>query len=100
MKCDCGKEATHVLIDFAAYDALFTPLCDHHFEEVRVMEGELNIDYEWIPNLTLEDVVEKANRAIVLEHKRNRSLLEEYAALKKVAGGLVGEQITFMLKHY
>jgi len=83
MNCECGKEAKWIIIDQIPYDELFLPLCDLHFQELAHMEGEMNLDFELIDNLSLEDIIIKANEKWKYMNEKHRNLLVEYSTLKK-----------------
>lgn len=83
MKCSsCIKEAKWLLIDSVPYKFLFEPLCEEHFQELREMEGEMNLDFEYIKNLSLEDVIKKANEKWRYMQGKYKNLLKLYDALK------------------
>jgi hypothetical protein len=80
MKCkECDKEAKWLVIDFDAFDELFTPLCEEHFQQILQMEGEVNLDFDLIDNLTIEEVMSMANEKWkYLSHKYS-NLLKLYS---------------------
>lgn len=83
MKCsNCDKKAEWLLIDSIPYELLFEPLCNEHFQELREMEGEMNLDFEYIENLSLGDVLKKANEKWRYMQGKYRNLLKLYDELK------------------
>jgi len=83
MKCkECDREAKWLIVDLSPYE-LFVSLCEEHFQELREMEGEVNLDFELIANLSLEDVVSKSNEKWRYMNKRYSNLLKLYSELKK-----------------
>jgi hypothetical protein len=81
MKCkECDKEAEWLVTDFDAFDELFTPLCEEHFQQLLKMEGEVNLDYFCvIDNLTVGEVIAMANEKWkYLSHKYS-NLLKLYS---------------------
>jgi len=84
MKChECNKEAKWIVIDQPPYEELFIPLCEEHFQALREMEGELNIDFELIDNLSLEEVVAKSNEKWKYINKKYSKLLKLYSEMKE-----------------
>lgn len=86
MKCkECDREAKWLVIDQMPYDELFLPLCEEHFQELKGMEGELNLEFDFIELLTLDEVVSKANEKWKHMNQKYKNLLEEYSTLKEKA---------------
>jgi hypothetical protein len=83
MKCECGKEAKWIIFDQTPYERLFEPMCEACFQELIHMEGEMNVEFELIGNLTLEDVIGKANEKWKYINKKYENTLKEYSQLKK-----------------
>jgi len=84
MKCkECDREAKWLIVDLPPYDDLFLPLCEEHFQELREMEGEMNLDFELIANLSLEDIVTKSNEKWKYMNKRYSNLLNLYSKLEE-----------------
>lgn len=82
MKClECDKEAVWLVIDQQPYEELFIPLCEEHFQELREMEGEMNIDFFLIENLSLGEVISQANDKWKWTSKRYSKLLKLYSEL-------------------
>ena len=63
-------------------DTYFTPLCVEHFHETVQMEGEMNLDFDLIESLTIEEIIEKANKHNEFWEKRYHNLIQEYSDLK------------------
>jgi hypothetical protein len=83
MKCkECEHEAKWLIEDLAPYDDLFLPLCEEDFQELREMEGEMNLDFDLIEGLSLEDLVIKANEKWKYMSKKYSNLLKLYSDLK------------------
>jgi hypothetical protein len=62
MKCkECSREAEWLVVDFDAFDELFTPLCDEHLRQICELEGEVNLEFSLIDNLTMKEVIDMAN---------------------------------------
>ncbi len=84
MKChDCNLEAKWIVEDQPPYEEYFLPLCEEHFQEIMQMEGEMNLTFDLIDNLDLEDMIIKANKQNRFWQKRYENLLKEYSGLKK-----------------
>jgi hypothetical protein len=83
MKChECDQEATWIVTDQSPYEDLFLPLCEEHFQELRGMEGEMNLDFDLIANLSLEDIVTKTNEKWKYMNSKYRNVLDRYSKLK------------------
>lgn len=84
MKChECNQKARWVVIDQSPYEDLFLPLCEEHFEELRGMEGEMNLDFELLDDVSdYEGLLDKANEKWRWMNKRYQNLLNLYSDLK------------------
>jgi hypothetical protein len=80
---ECDQDAKWIVEDLPGQDEYFLPLCEEHFQETVQMEGEINLDFQRIEDLTLKDVIGKANAHNKFWHKRYENLLKEFSALKK-----------------
>jgi len=84
MKCaECDQKAKWLIIDEPPYEQLFFPLCEDHFQELCHMEGEMNLDFEYIEGLSLDRVVQIINEKWLYMNKKYRNLLNQYDKLKK-----------------
>jgi len=84
MKCsNCDRESKWLLVDSIPYDLLFEPLCEQHFQEIRGMEGEMNLDFHLIANITVDDVIGIANEKWKYMKKKYSNLLKLHSALKE-----------------
>lgn len=87
MKChECEKEAVWLVEDLAPYDDLFFALCEEHFQELREMEGEMNLDFSLIANLTLDEIIKKANGKWKYLSIKYSQTLKLYSEANKVFG--------------
>ena len=86
MKCkECAdkgteREAEWLVIDQIPYEDLFLPLCGECFHELKEMEGEMNLDFELIENMDLEDIVRRVNekwKFLVQKYKNTLQLVKE-----------------------
>ena len=85
MNCHyCGKEAKWIIFDAAPYDVFFMPVCEAHFQENIELEGEMNLEFELIANMTLDAAILKANRRIMSWEKRYDQMLAEYQVARKL----------------
>ncbi len=85
MKChDCKEEAKWIIFEAAPYDVFFMPVCEEHFQENIELEGEMNLEFELIANMSLDDVILKANRRIMSWEKRYDQMLAEYQVARKL----------------
>jgi hypothetical protein len=85
LKCkDCDAKASWLLIDFEGFSELFTPLCEEHYQQLVKMEGEVNLDFGIIENLTLEDIIAKANEKWKYLSEKYSILLKQRSELKEV----------------
>jgi hypothetical protein len=84
MKCsNCDEEAIWLLVDSIPYTLLFEPMCDKHFHELCHMEGEMNLDFKLIKNITIEDLVKISNEKWTFMKKKYTNVLKLYGELKK-----------------
>lgn len=84
MKCkECKQVAKWLIIDQLPYDELFLPLCEEHFQQLREMEGEMNLDFEYIENLDIEEVMVKANEKWLYLTQKYKNTLNLYSQSKR-----------------
>lgn len=83
IKChECNQEAKWLVEDQMPYDELFLPLCEEHFQELVQMEGEMNLDFNLIDNLGLDDLITKSNEKWKYMNQKYRNVLSEWSKLK------------------
>lgn len=90
MKCqDCERPARWIITQLAPYadKFLFYPVCEEHFQEIREMEGEMNLDFDLIDNLTVEEVINTANKEWAFIKKKTAWLWQENSKLTKSSVG-------------
>jgi hypothetical protein len=97
MNCnECDKPANWLVIDLSGSDKYLLLLCEEHFQEVKEMEGEMNLDFEYLEkNFTVwqvEQIIEKVNRHNQTWEKRYQNLMAEYSAAKKLLGLKPGQK--------
>jgi hypothetical protein len=86
MKCkECDKEAEWLVTDFDAFDELFMPLCEEHLDQLLRMEGEINVDFNMIDNLTVGEVIAMANEKWKCLRGKYLDLLKIYSEIVKKA---------------
>jgi hypothetical protein len=83
MKCkECDQEAEWLVIDLTPFEELFLPLCENHFQKLKEMEGELNLDFYFIKNLSLESIIAEANEKWKYLNQKYLNLLKRYEKMK------------------
>lgn len=83
MNChECNREAKWLVIDQLPNEDLFLPLCDGCFQELKEMEGEMNLDFEYIPNVSLCDVLSMANEKWKYLNQKYSKILKEWEPKK------------------
>lgn len=80
---ECDKKAVWVIIDEIPFEVLFNPFCEEHFQELKEMKGEMNLDFEYIEDLDLFEVFRIANKKWNYMKKKYYNLLKLYAELKR-----------------
>lgn len=104
MNChDCDKQAVWLVIDQTGFDAYLLPLCDEHFEELKDMEGEINMDFEYfedcLSEYQLTEIIKKVNRHNQTWEKRYENIMKELNSARKLLGLKPGQAISDLLKH-
>lgn len=87
MKCfDCIVKTPHPLeADWILIDGCerVIPLCKDCLQEWIEMEGEINLDFYYMPNLD-EGFIQKINETLKYLNDMNRKLTDRYFAVKKL----------------
>lgn len=93
IKCgECNqREAKWVVFGLSDVNTYALPMCDEDFEETCRIEGEINLEFALIADLTLKDALEKVNKHIQALQKGHENLMKEYVAARKLLGLKAGQ---------
>ena len=79
-----AQDAKYIVKDLDGVSEHFYPVCEEHFEEICRQEGEINVTYFEVEELTAAKTIEEANKNNAYWQKRYENLLKEYTAARKL----------------